>query len=206
MWCVLAALCLSLGACESAATRRGDGIAAPASSSEGASAGVAARADHESAPAVSPVLKLKTTDEFGALVTAVVSARTVAAEADFDVRFALQERREAVVAACMKDQDFQYTPVPYRDVTTETVIDWWEQIDAIVVPTLPARRFDVERFGYGVQAPLSMSPIAQPSDEEVANAQYAEGLGFAGQAAYDLALTGHRTDDPQTYEEVGGCR
>jgi hypothetical protein len=167
-----------------------------------------ARADHAdaNAPQVSAVLKLGTTEEFGALVAAVSSAHATAGEAAFEARFALQEQREAVVAACMKRQGFEYTPVPYRVITTETVIDWWQQIDAIVVPTLPAGRSDVERFGYGVQAPLSMSPIAPPSDEETANTAYSEGLGSAGQAAYDLALTGHRADDPATYEEVGGCQ
>jgi hypothetical protein len=152
------------------------------------------------------MLKLDATEEFGALVAAVSSARTAATEADFKMRFALQEQREVAVAECMKRQGFEYTPVPYRVITTETVIDWWQQIDAIVVPTLPIKRSDVERFGYGVQEPMSMSPLAPPSEEEAANAEYVEGLSPIGQAAYDLALTGHRADDPATYEEAGGCQ
>jgi hypothetical protein len=170
------------------------------------STGAAAPVDNGGPPQVSAVLKLDTTEEFGALVAAVSSAHAIAAEADFDARSALQEAREAAVAACMKRQGFEYVPVPYRVVTTDTVIDWWQEIDGIVVPTLPSQRGDVERFGYGVQAPLSMSPIAPPSAEEEANTAYAEGLGAAGQAAYDLALTGHRADDPTTYEEAGGCQ
>jgi hypothetical protein len=83
-------------------------------------------------------------------------------------------------------------------------IDFWQHIDSISVPTLPASRPEVERFGYGVQEP--QSGTAQLSAEEQTNSAYLDQLSADAQAAYDLALTGHDAADQATYEQTGGCR
>ncbi|MDR2372522.1 MAG: hypothetical protein LBD77_00150 [Bifidobacteriaceae bacterium] len=152
------------------------------------------------------MLKLSTTDEFAALVSAVSSAHSRAAEAEFAARSAWWQQAEASVAACMKRQGFAYTPTAYRLVLTSTAVDWWQNIDAIAVPTLPATRLDVERFGYGAQEPMSMSPILPASVEEQANTAFFEGLSADAQAAYELALTGHSGADAANWAESGGCR
>jgi hypothetical protein len=158
------------------------------------------------APQASPMMSLETTEEFAALVAAVSGARAEASEAQFAAQSTRQEQREAMVAACMKQQGFEYVPVPYKLMTSSAVTDFWQHIDSISVPTLPLSRADVERFGYGVQEPLPASVLAPLSQEEQANAAYVAQLSADAQAAYDLALTGHDAVVPATYEEAGGCR
>jgi hypothetical protein len=93
------------------------------------------------------MLKLDTTEEFAGLVASVSRAQAEASAAEFEARSERSRLTESAVADCMKRQGFDYTPQPYRPATGGVTVDWWQNIDAIVVPTLPAGREDVARFG-----------------------------------------------------------
>jgi hypothetical protein len=118
--------------------------------------------------------------------------------------------REELVAACMKDAGFDYTPVPYAGPREpdESRYPWVWQLR---VPELAADRETVATWGYGLDGEASDQALEPPgadpkaSEAMAENLEYQESLGVAARAEYDLALFGPVDADGIPLNESDGC-
>lgn len=119
-----------------------------------------------------------------------------------------QKQAEDLVAACMSEQGFDYTPVDYSGMTSYSTGDEWK----------PDSREWVAQWGYGAidwpgKAEMEAEPV--PDQEFVdPNQEYRESLSESEATAYDEALYGAPVPDDAigedgSYEydwEQSGCQ
>ncbi|MCM6762764.1 hypothetical protein NB037_10090 [Rathayibacter sp. ZW T2_19] len=107
--------------------------------------------------------------------------------------FAEQERaREDLVAACMKEQGFDYTPNPQSAASVTTGSGEWE----------PEDREWVAQYGYGVvDFPGRDEPVEADEEYVDLNADYMASLSESERAAYQEALTGPPVPEDQAGED-----
>jgi hypothetical protein len=117
------------------------------------------------------------------------------------------DKREALVASCMKDAGFEYYPVPWGGETKKKPHPGFARSAYLMVPVLDPDRDIVPKWGYGLD-PENQStgpfPDQNPEFEETVtkNQQYAESLNAKGQEQYQLTLFG--PTDPQTGQPLDG--
>ena len=107
--------------------------------------------------------------------------------------FAEHERaREDLVAACMKEQGFDYTPNPQSGAFLSSGSGEWE----------PEDREWVAQYGYGVvDYPGRDEPVEADEEYVDLNADYTAGLSESERAAYEEALSGPPVTEDQAAED-----
>ena len=99
---------------------------------------------------------------------------------------------EALIAACMKQEGFEYFPVEYSPTTAEEIAERvYPQGDTLDIPWLPQSLTEVDSSGYGVASVAvytGADEFADPVDDQ--NSEYFASLSGSAQQAYELALTG----------------
>lgn len=160
-----------------------------ATTSQGASGGAAgAVVGPDGAPTPSTTYPIDRELPFGAYAEPVSRVLNSGKELDESDFTAVEE----LVAACMKDEGFEYYPRPY--VPSDTAIADWTG-GALALPVLPADRADVEKYGYGtddVEAGEAARVAAEVVDE---NNVYLDSLEPAAQEAYLEAMGGTSDTD-----------
>lgn len=112
-----------------------------------------------------------------------------------------EQRRQELVAGCMKEQGFEYVPVLAPDAQPAEAVDW-----------RPDDRDWVEKYGYGVvRNPYQDAPGPEPSEPIDPNQSYLDSLTEAEQEAYFEALNGNPrpvtegAEAPEWTWEDSGC-
>lgn len=142
--------------------------------------GCAAGADGASPQKESPLMEY-----LGAVYGTNLSA------AEQEERFAeMQKKTEAMVAQCMKEQGFEYTPNTQSGTFFAAGDDMWK----------PDDREWVAQYGYGmVKSPMSEQPMETPHADP--NQSYLDGLSQTEQTAYWEALYGAQPASEELNED-----
>jgi hypothetical protein len=120
-------------------------------------------------------------------------------------------RLEELIADCMKEAGFEYTP-RVSGVTEESFErDLSERGGWLLVPPLDPERETVAAWGYGLDPPDryeealldEMDPRAQETAAE--NAEYFNSLSQSAQDAYNTAYVGYPREIEGQVQETGGC-
>jgi hypothetical protein len=105
-------------------------------------------------------------------------------------------RSEEIVAACMQEQGFEYTPQDYGDLTAK--------VEDENQPDWTSLEF-AEQYGYGATTGDELAAATDEGDEDAfvdANADYVASMSETEQAAYTEALYGSQaTEEPVEGEE-----
>ncbi|MDR0592201.1 MAG: hypothetical protein LBG60_02855 [Bifidobacteriaceae bacterium] len=117
------------------------------------------------------------------------------------------DERERLIAGCMALEGFEYYPVEYQRLEGLDEVLSFDR-DYLGIPLLPSTRAEVERWGYGEEAPLEFVTreglTAGASAAQDENQRYVETLSAAAQAAYLTAYIG-TADLAAALAEPGGC-
>jgi hypothetical protein len=122
------------------------------------------------------------------------------------------DQSEQIVAACMKEEGFEYYPTVYTPEApaTDDAARYGLAGDILDVPWLPSTRAEVERVGYGalgVSEVMGSEQFESDVDDPAAarNEEYLASLSDTAREAYYFALAGL---DPVTGEEENpdSCR
>ncbi|ADG75765.1 hypothetical protein Cfla_2881 [Cellulomonas flavigena DSM 20109] len=121
---------------------------------------------------------------FAAAATRVLDGGEALGEAEF-------RAVEELVAACMKDEGWEYVPAEYRE--PEEQMTWRSGV--VWMPVLPADRADAERFGYGTDdVEAGEAELAAMEEVDVNNAYLAD-LAPSAQEAYLESMGGASESD-----------
>ncbi|MCL2803968.1 MAG: hypothetical protein FWD29_08495, partial [Micrococcales bacterium] len=133
------------------------------------------------------------------------------------------DKREAVVAECMKRAGFEYHPIPFggsrngRDLTGDGGLlgSSWFSPSRTPISWLDDDRAVVANWGYGLSDRLPEDPTEEEHERldfdpmfyvvTKQNDDYRRSLSAHGQAEYDMALLGHLGDDEAKLADLGGC-
>jgi hypothetical protein len=118
-----------------------------------------------------------------------------------DLNAAQATQYEDVVARCMSDAGFDYSPQDRRPVSS---------FDGDADPSVdPGSRGYREQHGYGITESILKPSAEETSPDTSADDgvdDYPPGLSEQGREAYDLQLFGESVaDDSGTFRNVGGC-
>jgi hypothetical protein len=134
---------------------------------------------------------------------------------DFDQALAAAtaatDKREALIAACMKDAGFTYHPLPYGGATERQPEPDTVRSKNLLVPPLSPDRDVVAEWGYGLDPEPSEEEEAGPlagQDREYervsrTNDEYLQSLSAVAQEKYLTTLSG--PEDKVTGGRAGGC-
>jgi hypothetical protein len=129
------------------------------------------------------------------------------------------DERQQLVAACMKDAGFDYTPVPYSGPREQEPHPGYQRAEFLLVPPLDPDRDNVAEWGYGLDPePVELAegelpeavtgPGADPEAFKVSQENRArrDALSLADQREYDLALAGPVDGEGHPLDpDGGGC-
>lgn len=119
-------------------------------------------------------------------------------EAQTTARREAYDRREGLIASCMKLVGFDYTPREYVSAVGQE--ESIEPFSSLPIPLLSANRFEVVAYGYGTLTSVDVDLGSDYGDDP--NAAYAETLSGAAALEFNRALYG----DPYSQDPADiGC-
>ncbi|MDR1187590.1 MAG: hypothetical protein LBK95_09060, partial [Bifidobacteriaceae bacterium] len=195
-----------LGACEATPAKDDPSLGVPTSETPSANAEAAEYEPTQFTEVPGGLPLTPYFDAYHALDQAVQTGQSMRERADW-----LNER-EAETASCMKKAGFEYYPrqVEAADFFSTNPFVALEG-DMVAVSYLPDTLAEVQATGYGIRpvtdpADKPVNPTEpDPTEEDIKNQEYREGLSASAGAAYDMALTGWDGTDEGRDAEVGGC-